>query len=387
MMRAVILSGKPATRNGITELLSISDDVPTPDIKSDQVLVKVKATSLNIEDIMNGVGRRIGVSLTATKEAPVVLGQEFSGIIEKVGDKVKKFKVGDSVIAYKVPLRVRYGSWAEFVCIGEGSLVHKPEQYTFAQAAALPMQSLVAFGAVKAAGFLNKPLLDNVPHKDATPWEVNTSVNDEHNALITKEGVDVEVVCKSKVAVVGASSTTGLMIVDMLVSRGVSVVGVCSASSAATVLSNGAVAVLDRTSGGLSAKPTNLNLEVIIDCVGGQEIEDASRQALGNRGHFVTIMGPGTGAFGDGGDGAKEQMVQGMKIASRSLKGMFSSMKYTQAAMPITGQTKVLEQLINENIKSVIDSEVDMFNQDAMIAAVKKVNGHKTKGRLVLVIN
>ena len=55
--------------------------------------------------------------------------------------------------------------------------------------------------------------------------------------------------------------------------------------------------------------------------------------------------------------------------------------------MPITGQTKVLEQLINENIKSVIDSEVDMFNQDAMIAAVEKVNGHKTKGRLVLVIN
>ena len=102
MMRAVILSGKPATRNGITELLSISDDVPTPNIKSDQVLVKVKATSLNIEDIMNGVGRRIGTSLTATKEAPVVLGQEFSGIIEKVGDKVKKFKVGDSVLAHKV---------------------------------------------------------------------------------------------------------------------------------------------------------------------------------------------------------------------------------------------------------------------------------------------
>ena len=66
---------------------------------------------------------------------------------------------------------------------------------------------------------------------------------------------------------------------------------------------------------------------------------------------------------------------------------MFSSMKYTQAAMPITGQTKILEQLINENIKSVVDSEVDMLNQDAMIAAVEKVNNHKTKGRLVFVIN
>ena len=57
---------------------------------------------------------------------------------------------------------------------------------TLLKAAALPMQSLVAFGAVKAAGLLNKPLLDNLPHKEATPWEVNTSVNDEYNALITK---------------------------------------------------------------------------------------------------------------------------------------------------------------------------------------------------------
>ena len=51
---------------------------------------------------MNGIGRRIGTSLTATKEDPVVLGQEFSGVVEKVGDKVKKFKVGDLVLGHKV---------------------------------------------------------------------------------------------------------------------------------------------------------------------------------------------------------------------------------------------------------------------------------------------
>ena len=101
-MKAVILSGKPDTRAGITELLTVSDNVPVPDIKSDQVLVRVRATSLNIEDIMNGIGRRIGTSLTATKEDPVVLGQEFSGVVEKVGDKVKKFKVGDLVLGHKV---------------------------------------------------------------------------------------------------------------------------------------------------------------------------------------------------------------------------------------------------------------------------------------------
>merc|ERR1719468_1331817 len=82
-MKAVILSGKPATRAAITDLLSISDIVPVPEVKGDQVLVRVRATALNIEDIMNGVGRRIGTSITATKEAPVVLGQEFSGVVER----------------------------------------------------------------------------------------------------------------------------------------------------------------------------------------------------------------------------------------------------------------------------------------------------------------
>ena len=102
LMKGVILSGKPATRAAITDLLSISDTVPVPEVKGDQVLVRVRATSLNIEDIMNGVGRRIGVSITATKEAPVVLGQEFSGVVEKVGGKVTKFKEGDAVLGHKV---------------------------------------------------------------------------------------------------------------------------------------------------------------------------------------------------------------------------------------------------------------------------------------------
>ena len=140
----------------------MADNVPLPSLKSDQVLVKVLATGLNIEDIMTGVGRRIGVSLTATREEPVVLGQECSGLVEQVGDKGKKLKAGDKVLGHKMPFRVRYGSWAEFVCVGESSLIHKPDQYSFSQAAALPMQALVAYGAVKASGFLNQPVLVNL---------------------------------------------------------------------------------------------------------------------------------------------------------------------------------------------------------------------------------
>ena len=101
-MRAVILSGKPATRAAITDLLSISDTVPVPEVKGDQVLVRVKASALNIEDIINGVAERPGINLKASQDNPVVLGQEFSGVVEQIGSKVKNFKVGDSVLAHKV---------------------------------------------------------------------------------------------------------------------------------------------------------------------------------------------------------------------------------------------------------------------------------------------
>ena len=164
-------------------------------------------------------------------------------------------------------------------------------------------------------------------------------------------------------------------------------VGECPASSASTVLSNGTLAVLDKTQGGLVTRPPNLSLDVIIDCVGSQDIEAMALMVMPHRGHFVTIMGPGTGAFGDGGDNAKAQVAQGMKIAGRSFKGMFSGTKYTQAAMPITGGPKIIEQMMNENLKSVVDSEVPMLDAEAMIAAVEKVNSHKTRGRLVLVNN
>ena len=84
--------------------LGVAEAVPVPEVKADQVLVRVRATSLNIEDIMWGVGRRIGVYITATKEAPVILGQEFSGVVERVGAKVMKFKIGDAVLGHKVDI-------------------------------------------------------------------------------------------------------------------------------------------------------------------------------------------------------------------------------------------------------------------------------------------
>ena len=288
-----------------------------------------------------------------------------------------------------MPFRVRYGSWAELVSLPESSLVLKPATYSHAQAAALPMQCQVAHAAVRAAGFIKLPVLETLAHKALRPEEVEVEEvgerEEDNHALITMKGAAMETVTQARVAVVGASSTTGLMVTDMLVSRGVPVLGVCSAPSAPAVISNGAVAVLDRNRGGLAAAPPGLQLEVVIDCVGGQEVEAAARKALGHRGHFVTVVGPDT--FGDDIDKASGLMAHMASIAIRTLKGKFSGSKYSLPAMPLSGGARIMEQHLRENLKSVVDSEVDLFNQEAMVAAVDKVNSHKTRGRLIFKID
>ena len=101
-MRAVILTETPHSRSAITEHLSVTEDMARPSIKSVEVLVKVKATALNIEDILNGVAERIGLTVRASAERPVVLGQEFSGVVEEVGSRVRQFRVGEAVLGHKV---------------------------------------------------------------------------------------------------------------------------------------------------------------------------------------------------------------------------------------------------------------------------------------------
>ena len=100
-MKAVTLTAKPESRAAITNYLRVAT-VPVPEVRPDQVLVRVRATSLNIEDIMIGAGWRFGSTLSATEDSPVVLGQELSGEVEAVGNKVTKFKPGDLVLGHKV---------------------------------------------------------------------------------------------------------------------------------------------------------------------------------------------------------------------------------------------------------------------------------------------
>ena len=141
-------------------------------------------------------------------------------------------------------INYRWGTWAEYVTVSAAAVLVKPETYSFAQAAALPMSSLVAWGAVKAAGFQTKPAQPIRIDPNAAVQEVRDGVHTLYPAQVQSPTI----------AVIGASSTIGSIVVNMLAGRGEKVVGVCSAGNAGPVLRNGAVTVLDRKKGGLELK-------------------------------------------------------------------------------------------------------------------------------------
>ncbi len=114
-------------------------DVPVPEIGEDDVLVKVKCAGVNPLDNMI---IQEEVKLITPYKLPLVMGNEFSGIVEEVGSNVSNFNVGDRVYA-RMPLD-SIGAFAEYVSINKGDLAKIPDYMDFKQAACIPLTALTA---------------------------------------------------------------------------------------------------------------------------------------------------------------------------------------------------------------------------------------------------
>lgn len=127
-MKAII-----SNKKGI-ENLEIQN-LPIPLIQQNEVLIKIKAIGVNPVDWKGVESGEFGNSY--------ILGTDISGIIEKIGSQISKFKVGDEIIG---SLNWnKQGAYAEFVASEEQFLVHKPKNLTFQESAAIPMTGLTAW--------------------------------------------------------------------------------------------------------------------------------------------------------------------------------------------------------------------------------------------------
>lgn len=132
-------------------------DLPVPDVKANEVLVRVKATAVNDFDWCVCTGQplayRLFFGLFRPRKALRIPGMEMAGIVEEVGADVTKFKKGDSVFGDISDHG--FGSFAELVCLNEAALTLKPESMSYEDAASIPHASLLALQGLDLAGGLN----------------------------------------------------------------------------------------------------------------------------------------------------------------------------------------------------------------------------------------
>lgn len=127
------------------------EDVPRPTAKGDELLVRVHAAGVNPVDDKIREGKLAGgVALGA----PLVIGYDVAGVVEAIGDKVTRFKVGDAVFAY-LDLQ-RGGGYAEYAIVREREAAPKPAKLTFDEAAAVPLAALTAWQALVDTAKLEK---------------------------------------------------------------------------------------------------------------------------------------------------------------------------------------------------------------------------------------
>lgn len=222
------------------------EDVETPTAGEGEVLIKVRAASVNPVDwhLMRGtpyIGRMMFGLRTPRVER---LGVDVSGEIEAVGRKVTRFKPGDAVFG------ACRGAFAEYACASETTLAMKPACVTFAEAAAVNVAALTALQGLRDKGHLQ-------------PGQ--------------------------KVLINGASGGVGTFAVQIAKAFGAHVTGVCSTKNVALVRSIGADRVIDYTQEDFTKSGERYDL--MLDAVGNHSFS-ARRGVLNPNGICLMVGGP-----------------------------------------------------------------------------------------------
>jgi NADPH:quinone reductase-like Zn-dependent oxidoreductase len=232
---------------GSPEVLRI-EEVAKPTPAENEVLVRVRAASINPADWHGLTGTPyVAVRPSSGLNAPgnIRFGTDYAGVVEAVGSKVTTFKPGDEVFG------ARSGSMAEYVeAPADRSIVLKPENITFEQAAAIPIAAITALQGLRDKGQIR-------------PGQ--------------------------KVLINGASGGVGTFAVQIAKAFGAEVTGVCSTRNVELVRSLGADHIIDYTKENFTEGTERYDL--ILDNVGNHSVL-ATRRALKPDGKLVLVSGP-----------------------------------------------------------------------------------------------
>jgi len=123
-------------------------EVTKPQVTPGHVLVKVAATSVNTVDTMI---RAMGDDLPIAPALPAVLGMDFAGTVDAIGEGVSQFSVGDEVYGCAGGLADLQGTLAQYMVADTQLIAHKPKNLSMREAAALPLVAITAYeGLIRA---------------------------------------------------------------------------------------------------------------------------------------------------------------------------------------------------------------------------------------------
>jgi NADPH:quinone reductase-like Zn-dependent oxidoreductase len=250
---AVLSGGLPATMRAVTarryggpEVLAM-EELPVPTPADDQLLVEVKASSLNALDwhFLTGTPYLARVVMGLRRPKWFVRGADVAGVVVAVGKDVERFGVGDAVFGEGPG-----GGCGEYLTLKEANVVALPDGVSFEAAGATPVAALTALQGLRT-------------HADVQPGE--------------------------RVLINGAAGGVGTMAVQIAKALGAHVTAVCSTRNVDMVRALGADDVIDYTLDDFVTR--GARFDVMLDNVGNRRPRD-SRAVLVPGGRYVAISGP-----------------------------------------------------------------------------------------------
>jgi NADPH:quinone reductase-like Zn-dependent oxidoreductase len=304
---------------------------PTP--RADEVLVKVRAASVNPADwhLLRGEPYVARLQLGLRKPKVRVLGCDVAGQIEAVGETVEMLRAGDDV--FGSPFMNGFGVFAEYVCVSEDLLAPKPANLSFEQAAAVPLAASTALQGLR-----------------------------DHGGIAPGQ----------KVLIIGASGGVGNFAVQIARAFDAEVTGVCSNRNVEMVRSLGADHVIDYTREDFTQCGQRYDL---IFQLAGTRSPSECRRALAPKGTLLLSSGESEGRW----IGPVGRIIKALALSP------FVSQKMASFTVkPNKEDLGFLKQLIEAGkLQPVIDRTYPLSETPEAIGYLE--NGH-ARGKVVITV-
>lgn len=312
-------------------------EVPVPELGINDVLVKVRASSVNVLDSKISKGE---FKLILPYSFPLIMGNDLAGVVVRVGSAVHHFKAGDEV--YARPPESRIGAFAELIAVEQSALALKPKHITMEEAASLPLVALTA-------------------------WQVLVET------ARLKKG--------QKVFIQAGSGGVGTIAIQLAKHLGAFVATTTSTSNVDWVKALGADVVIDYKQ--QNFENVLRDYDVVLNSLGPVDLEK-SLSILKPGGQLISISGPPTAAF------AKEQKLFWglgwvMRLLSSGIrrKARKKDVRYAFVFMRASGAQleKITELVESEVITPVIDRT---FPFESTAEALRYVERGRAKGKVII---